>query len=357
VARAIYCLVYSPEESRLVPVGLEILDAFAIAMCLVLIVSVELLLHKGSAFVASCRRSIEAHASRRRSSTLLTYRGRRPSEWPWFTGLVTFLLACRTIVATDSISISAGGSYLNRPVSFAQSSEIDFSQTPLLAPPTDDGRDQAIAGTNWNMIYYGSNWTKTSDASAPQSAPSIWSGHWAPGSYGGGVIGAGGGHGIGNVFTYAPNGATRIYMSMRLYFDFDASQWHPISNKFVNITGDNSQILVQLNEGGNWRHAEELAFAGNGFGVDNNRNSPTSIAGQVDNRAVPNRQWTQLEVLIDLPNHVFKVWQDGVLTTNATPTFASTTINTVGINAFRGGGGETLTTDLYYKYDHFFIAW
>ena len=43
--------------------------------------------------------------------------------------------------------------------------------------------------------------------------------------------------------------------------------------------------------------------------------------------------------------------------TNAAPTFASTKIMMVGIYAFRGGGGETLSTDLGYKYDHFFIAW
>jgi hypothetical protein len=139
-----------------------------------------------------------------------------------------------------------------------------------------------------------------------------------------------------------------------VYFDFDASQWHPISNKFVNLETDKGLILVQLNEGGNWRHAEELASPG--FGVDNN-GQPGSIPGQVDNRPVPVRQWTQIEVLVDLPGHVFKVWQDGVLTTNATPTFGSTKITTFGINAFRGGGGETLTTDLYWKYDHFFIAW
>jgi hypothetical protein len=112
-----------------------------------------------------------------------------------------------------------------------------------------------------------------------------------------------------------------------------------------------------LYEGGPWRHAEELGYSGfPSFGIDNNGTS-TSLPGQVDNRAVPVKQWVQIELLVDLPNHVFKIWQDGVLTTNATPNFASTYISTFGINAFRGGGGETLTADLYYKYDHFFIAW
>jgi hypothetical protein len=264
-----------------------------------------------------------------------------------------------TSATSTAIAVSdpaPAGLYPNRPASYTRSSEIDFSQS---VPTGSDQIDQPIAGTSWNMIYYGGNWTKATDASAPQSAPGIWQGRWAPGSYGGGVIGQGGGHGIGNVFTRAPSGTSRLYMSMRVYFDFDASLWHPISNKFVNLEGDHSQILMQLREGGDWRHAEELGSSGfSSFWVDNRATSgETHLAGQVDNRAVPNRRWVQIEVLIDLPNRVFKIWQDGVLTTNATPNFASTEINTVGIYAYRGGGGETLNTELFYKYDHFFIAW
>jgi hypothetical protein len=282
-------------------------------------------------------------------------RDRHLSGWRWFNGLATFMLACGTSLPSDSISRSPGGLYPNRPGSFTQSSEIDFSQN---IPSQPDNVDRPISGASgWNMIYFGNNWSKTTDVGAPQSPSNIWQGHWAPGSYGGGVLAQGDGHGIGNVFTYAANGTTRLYISLRVYFDFDASQWHPISNKFLNLEGDHSLILVQLNEGGNWRHAEELGAEGYpGFGVDNNR-QPGSIPGRVDNRAVPTRQWTQIEVLVDLPGHVFKVWQDGVLTTHATPTFASTKITTVGINAFRGGGGETLTADLYWRYDDFFIAW
>jgi hypothetical protein len=292
----------------------------------------------------------------------LTFRDRRPSGRRWLHGLATFMVACGSSVTADSIPISGSELYPNRPASFTQSSEIDFSQ-----PPVTGGNDQVdnrISGASgWSMIYFGDNWSRTTDANAPQSAPGIWQGRWAAGSYGGGVIGQGGGHGIGNVFTYGPgnvflnNGPSHLYVSMRVYFDFDASQWHPISNKFVNITGDHSQLLMQLKEGGPWRHAEELGFSGYpSWGIDNN-GTPTSIPGLVDNRPVPTRQWVQIELLIDLPGHVFKVWQDGVLTTNATPTFSSTKITVFGVNAFRGGGGETLATDLNYKYDHFFIAW
>jgi hypothetical protein len=203
------------------------------------------------------------------------------------------------------------------------------------------------------MIFFGSNWSKAADGT--------WNGRWAPGSYGGGVIGSGNGHGIGNLFTYAASGTNRLYMSMRVYMDFDAANWHPISNKFVNLEGDHSQILMQLKEGGHWRHAEELGYGGGytSFFVDGGTDQPGEdhISGQADNRAVPNRQWVQIEVLIDIPNRIYKIWQDGVLTTNATPSFASTRINTVGVYAFRGGGGETLNTELGYKYDNFFIAW
>jgi hypothetical protein len=283
-------------------------------------------------------------------------RDRRFASRRWFNGLATFMLACGTSLPSDSIR-SVGGLYPNRPVSFTQSSEIDFSQTPVTGG--NDQVDNPISGTTgWNMIYFGNNWSRTTDANAPQSAPGIWQGRWAAGAHGGGVIGQGDGHGIGNVFTYAANGTNRLYMSMRVYFDFDASLWHPISNKFVNLEGDRSQILMQLRESNHWRHAEELAFSGPSFWVDgDNVPGENHIPGQLDNRAVPNRQWTQIEVLVDLPNHIFKIWQDGVLTTNATPRFASSEIKAIGIYAFRGGGGETLITDLYYKYDNFFIAW
>jgi hypothetical protein len=328
-------LTDSPEASRLVRVRSAILSAFT--------------------------RAFNPTADK-----VLTYRDRRFSAWRGFYVLATLMLACGTSVTSDdSIAIrvgsvgsdgagnagNAGGPYPNRPASFTQSSEIDFSQSIPSAP---DNVDRPISGApGWNMIYFGSNWSKTADGA--------WQGRWAPGSYGGGVIGSGSGHGIGNVFTYAANGTNRLYMSMRVYMDFDAANWHPISNKFVNLEGDHSLILMQLKEGGHWRHAEELGFGGGytSFFVDGGTDQPgeAHIPGQVDNRAVPNREWTQIEVLIDIPNRIYKIWQDGVLTTNAAPTFASTRINTVGVYAFRGGGGETLNTDLGYKYDHFLIAW
>jgi hypothetical protein len=274
-------------------------------------------------------------------------------------------VSSKTFTLTVDSPPAPGALYPNRPVSFTQTSEIDFSQA---VPGLPDTQDRPISGApGWFMIFHGGTiaqggkWDKVTDGTALQSPSDVWQGHWAPGSYGGGIIGQGGGHGIGNLFTRPAGAPKRLYMSLRVKFDFDASLWHPISNKFVNIVGDHSQILMQLKEGGNWRHAEELGFSGfPSFFIDNAAsNPPNSIHynQQVSNVPVPNRQWTQIEVLIDIPNKIYKIWQDGVLTTDATPTFASTQINAVGVYAFRGGGGETLTTDLYFKYDHFFVAW
>ena len=272
---------------------------------------------------------------------------------------ISFTAPSLTSVTSNSISIVVGGSsYPNRPAGYTNSTEINFSQS---VPTGNPAVDNPIVGTDWRMWggNFPNNWTKISDATAPQSPSDVFQGHWAAGNYADG-------HGIGNVFTYGPghvwlsNPTSRLYVSLRVYFDFDASLWHPVSNKFVNITGNHSLILVQLNEGGKWRHAEELGSSGfNSFFVDGGADAPGEdhIPGQIDNRPVPTRQWIQIEVLIDLPNHVFKVWQDGVLTTNATPTFASTSINTFGINAHRGGGGELLSADLNWRYDHFFLAW
>lgn len=337
--------------------------------------------------------------------------------------------------------------YPNRPPSWTNESELDFSQA---VPAGSAGADRAIVGTDWSIYENAGNsdfdtyWSKVADATAPQSPSDVWRGHWGPGSYGeahtipsspyqitvtyssqfgsdinvydltadqfltkvgsspasgqysvaagvytfaaaqtghnvvvaysfstvagvtNGATGLGGGHGVGNLFTYGPGAVflsvpiTRVYFSMRLRFDYpDATYWHSISNKFVNITGNHSQILVQLKEGSNWMHAEELGFGGpyGNFGVNDDGSGVGNIPGRVNNSAVPINQWVQIEVLIDLPNHVFQIWVDGVLRTNATPTFASTNIQVVGVNAFRGGGGETLDADLYWKYDHFFIAW
>lgn len=244
------------------------------------------------------------------------------------------------------------GSYPNKPASLTRTSGLDFSQ-PI--PSLPDNVDRPIPGApaGWNMIYFGTSWT---------SAGGQWTGRWDTGSFGGGVIGQGDGHGIGNVFAY-PGSVTRLYLSIRAYFDMTASQWHPISNKFVNIECNNSLILVQLRENnpGHWRHVEELGFVGGSWYIDPDptqfANEP-HLAGQIANPPVPVRQWTQIEVLVDLPAKTLKVWQDGILTTDGKNLpFKSTSCHTPGLNAFRGGGGETITAAFTWRYEDLLIAY
>lgn len=256
----------------------------------------------------------------------------------------------KNIIPSSGIPISE--LYPNRPSDWTNSTELDFSQS---IPSGGTGVDVAIPGTDWFVINLESNWTKVSDATAPQSPPDIWRGHVDSGVYGDG-------HGIGNVFTYAMLNQTRLYASLRCRWAFPNDNWHPISNKFINIFSNHSTILVQSREGGNWRHCEELGQGDpywNFYVDDGTDNLPFEdhIAGQLDNRAIPTNQWVQIEVVIDLPNHVFKVWQDGVLTTSATPTFSSTAMESFGVFSHRGGGGETLADDIDFEYDHFFLAW
>jgi hypothetical protein len=251
-----------------------------------------------------------------------------------------------TVLTMDWTGVDGGTAYPNLPADYLSSKEIDFSDS---VPAIVVDSDRAIGSTGW-VAFNGADtdpftpWVQTSDASAPQSPPSTWVGHWVPGTYSDG-------HGIGNVGAAIPN-VTRLYASVRVLYDFpDLSYWHAVSNKFVNIETDFGLILVQLKEGSNYRHAEEL---GN-FAIDS---TPGNLAGQLSNGAVPVNQWVQIEVLIDLPNRIFKVWQDGVLTTSTTSApFAATRMSAFSINAHRGGGGETLSADLYYKYDHFHVAW
>jgi hypothetical protein len=232
----------------------------------------------------------------------------------------------------------------NRPSSYTHLSELDFSQQ-VPGPPDNVDRPIPGAPVGWNMIYFGNSWT---------SSGGVFTGTLKAGSYGGGVVGQGSGYGIGNVFNNAINGTKHLYAAMRVYFDFDAAGWHPISNKFVNIETDNGLILVQLNEGGQWRHAEFLSATTGSFWVD----PGSGTAGQVSNIPVPTRRWVTLEVLVDVATGVFRVWQDGVLTTDAKRPFTGVTkIYGIGWNAFWGGGGRTEPVDRSYKYDHFAIAW
>ncbi len=256
--------------------------------------------------------------------------------------------------------VQGGGgdaSYPNKPAGYTTSTTYDFSTTP----PGNADTDQPIpAASGWYNIY-NVGWTLTTDSgasgakpsgSAPASPPSIWQGRWDPGSYGGGIIGQGSGHGIGNIFYYLPGGVNHIYISLRHAVDA-AYDWHPISNKFLNIEAGPTAhlLLMQLNEGGNWCHCEQLGTSN--FYID-----PANTPGQVNNDAIPTGQWNHFEILIDLAAATWKVWLNGTLRTNASSVpFAVSQLSMVGFYAFRGGGGETLASTMYWYYDHIHLAW
>lgn len=246
----------------------------------------------------------------------------------------------------------SGATYPNLPLGYNTNKSLNFSQA---IPPLPDNIDRPI-DSNWSINQHGGDeseggyWSRQLDVTAPNSPPDIWKGHFSPGVYPTG-------HGLGAFFATLPN-VTRLYMSVQVYFDFSDSEWQTVSDKLIFIQGNNgSVILIQLFEAPYWRHGSELK-SGNSFYIDPGASSPGElhIPGQLSNGIVPTRQWVQLEVLVDLAG-VFKIWQNGVLTTSATPTFAATQLSEFKVSPFRGGGGETILNDLYWKFDSFYIAW
>jgi hypothetical protein len=156
------------------------------------------------------------------------------------------------------------------------------------------------------------------------------------------------------------NGQTRLYCSVWVYFEYpDAgtADWHSISNKFINLETNGpvpgSNTLVEVYEGGKWLHASELA---SGTSMD-------AGTGQVDNNPVLTNQWNQVEMVIDIPNKLWKVWLNGTLKSDSTQRpggqypFIQTSIVSFSIKSFRGGGGEYLASDLHWRYDHIYLAW
>ena len=241
-----------------------------------------------------------------------------------------------------------GAGYPNQPSGFTHTVEIDLSQTP----PTS-GADVAIAGaTGWNAIYMSGGWTAQTDPSAPQSPPGIWRVTFPEGSHGAPDAG----WGVGNLYTTALGaGVTHLYVSLWIRFD-PSYLLHGISNKFVNLesygANEYENILVQINEGGNWFHFEELANAGSYF------------ADPIVNTAPSFGAWHQLEIDLDIAGGRARIWLDGVLRTDGSTDFVAERTVGFGIYAFRGGGGEcascavpALARDVYYDLDHIYLAW
>lgn len=160
----------------------------------------------------------------------------------------------------------------------------------------------------------------------------------------------GGGHGIGNVFTEPSIDQTHIYVCIHMKVNAGYT-WHEISNKFFNISGPvagGSYInsVVQLYESGYWLPLNELG-------------SPTIWATPQINTPITTGDWHRFEILMDLPTGVFKAWHDGVLVNNQSGLpYQLTSIVTLGINAFRGGGEEDgLWPGGDWYYDELTVAW
>jgi hypothetical protein len=284
---------------------------------------------------------------------------------------VRFSATGLTSVDSSSFTVSAGGGALwpleSTSAAWQGSADLDMSQS---VPSPPDNVDRPIAGGNgWNMIYFGDSWLPgtTSSFGLPDKPAGfnnrVWRGRYTPGSYGGGVVGAGSGYGIGNFFLVLGHTVRRVHIGMLMYFDFpDASYWHPISNKGVNIEGSNALLLRQWKEGSHYNHCEQLHFTSGALSFFIDNDSPSSDgekhpAGQLNNNAVPLRQWVKSECEIDLMNGVFRSGQDGVLTTVSTPPFTPTTMQPPGINFFRGGGGETLSQNRDYYVGHIHVRY
>lgn len=257
-----------------------------------------------------------------------------------------------SLADTSVVTLSApsGGPYPHRPANFTNSREIDFSQ--VVPTYTDPQNSHAIVGaTGWYTTYDtdgagGSNFSRLSDAAAPRSPSGVWQMHFQPGTYASG-------HGSGNIWTDIPGSPTAVYISVWHKVDPNFV-WHPISNKFLWLSP--GQILVQIEGSGKWLHGQNLNAS---QWLDP---SPANLNGAVlltyKNDPVTRGVWHHYEVVIDKAARTFKIWMDGDLKTSATNlTFAEGYFSQFNFTAHRGGGGETLTRDVYWYYDHVTVAW
>ena len=248
--------------------------------------------------------------------------------------------AVMTISTTVSQPPSGSAVYPNRPTNYSTVlGEFDASASV----PAGGQTQRVVVGTPWSVIYdginggtTGSNWTRVSDATAPQSPPYVWQLHFPPGTWDTG-------HGFGNLFTTLPPTNSELYLSLWIKWDPNY-EWHPISNKFLWF--DAGQILVQALEGGTYLHAEDLDI-------------PTWFTPQT-NTPITLGVWHHVEVqLVRGAAGMVKVWMDGGLKTSYTGTLISPANNAWAdfvLTGHRGGGAFTNTRDSYYWVDHIFIA-
>lgn len=246
------------------------------------------------------------------------------------------------------------GSFPNKPVNFTNTREINFSQA---VPGGTIGSDRAIAGSdNWAMIYDAnysgsSSATKITDVTAPMSSD-VWRMQWKAGDF---WPQPDGGHGIGNIYTNIGSlNISHLYTSV--HFKFSANYpWHNISNKWLWWTPD--QLLLQSNEGGAWMRGAMLDNPGGGQwlspGIENGATLHT-----YSNTAITDGVWHQIECLINRTTGTWRTWYDGTMILDASGVmFANSTFSEFLLEAFRGGGGETLPSDCENYWDHVHLAW
>lgn len=255
--------------------------------------------------------------------------------------------------------ISAGGSLRSNAPGYANSRNINFSQTPPNTQPANS--DIPIVGSGspgWAMIYYANPtaWSKITDVSAPMDS-NVWQCDIAAGTHGD----VSNGWGSGNVFTNMSGVGTRTKLYSSLIFKVSSDyHWHQISNKFVFMSANN--FLIQLKEGTWWLHAENL---GGGQWLDPG-SGPLNGATLIEhnNGDISKGVWHELEFLLEQSGGVCKVWLDGVLRTHATGITYSGTFNEYNITLHRGGGGEcascgspVIPNDCEMFYNDFYIEW
>jgi hypothetical protein len=210
---------------------------------------------------------------------------------------------------------------------------LDFSQD---VPPWTGPRvmDTAIPGSDWFLIFddnlagTGTNFTALSDATEPVSGPGAWELHFEAGTFDDG-------HGAGNIFY--PMSEPEFYFCMAHWWDPDYV-WHPVSNKFLNLSDDN--FLIQSKESDRWLAAHNLQTA--------------QLYPTIDNSPIELGVWHVLEVYLKkgTVDGRIQIWLDGVLRTDITGDVRGDggDFGWFGVYGFRGGGGETLPHDIFQRF-------
>lgn len=275
---------------------------------------------------------------------------------PSFNTPISTGVEATTQLGTLTPNIIAGG-FANLPPTW-QVHALDFSQ----AIPDTTGADVDIPGTDGFKVFgMTPGWTVPDMPGAPLSPLKVWRGHVSPGAYGSPTSG----YGIGNVYRYVHlvGGKKRKwYIGIAFYLDHDATNIHPISNKFLNAEVSQpsaalpfGNILTQINEGGIWLATTQEVDEPYRTPIDN-----AIAAGRLTNAPVPFRQWNILERLVDYDTNRLTVWLNGTVYIHSTSVpwaqTASDGAISDGAYAFWGGGGETVPADRYYVYDHLIIA-